>query len=94
MEQSDIKQILALEETDLSNWPNIYVKLYLKNYRIDEENELLLNEVGNNIIEVKAKHSRRDVQTGMCMVLVVPNAPLRSTGNLTAKLILYSQVTS
>ena len=79
LEPSDIKQIRVLEES-LSNWPNTYIKLYLTNYKANEENELLLNEVGNDTIEIKAKHSRRDAKTGTCMVSVNPNAPLSSTG--------------
>ena len=37
-----IKKIQALEETDISNWTSNYIKLYLINYRTNEENELLL----------------------------------------------------
>lgn len=44
LEPSDLKQIRVLEETDLSNWSNTYIKLYLTNYRTNEENELLLKE--------------------------------------------------
>ena len=48
----------------------------LTNYRTNEENEFLINEVGNYVIEIKAKDSRRDAQTGACVALVNPNAPL------------------
>ena len=72
LEPSNIKEIRALEETDHSNWPNTYIKLYMTNYRTNEENELLLNEVGNDIIEIKAKDPRKDAQTRTCMVSLNP----------------------
>ena len=48
----------------------------LTNYGTSEENEFLINEVGNYVTEIKAKDSRRDAQTGACVALVNPNAPL------------------
>ena len=38
-------------------------------YRTNEENELLLNEIGLDVIEIKAKDSGRDSQTGTCLFL-------------------------
>ena len=49
---------------------------------------MLLNEIGNDIIEVKAKDSRRYSQTGTGLVLVNPDILLSSTRNLITKLKL------
>lgn len=50
---------------------------------------MLLSEIGNDVIKVKGKDSRRDSQAGTCLVPVNPNRLLNSTGNLIAKLKLF-----
>ena len=45
-------------------------------YRTNEENELLLNEIGLDIIEIKAKDSGRDSQTGTCLFNFTPKLRL------------------
>ena len=86
----DIEAIKALADTDTSDWPDKYIKLYMFNHLVNNENVNALNKLVEddnvNIVEVKAKDSSKDVKTGSCKVTVTEDADMSSTGNLPTRL--------
>ena len=83
----DLKEIKALVNTDTSNWPDQFVKLYLTNYLAGQENEQSIAKLDSEIFVIQAKDSRRDLKTNTYSVPRIPdNFNLSKTGNLPGKL--------
>ena len=82
----DVMQIKALADTDTSDWPNEFVKLYLTNHLAARENEECIANLNSEIFEMKAEDSRRDLETGTCTVSIPDSTSLNDTANLPAKL--------
>ena len=55
----DIEQTKALKDTDTSNWPEHYVKLYISNLAGTTENEQSLASLNSEIYTINAKDSKR-----------------------------------
>jgi len=88
----DIETIKLLGDTDTSNWPTRYIKLYMFNHLVERDNfdslKRLVREENLNIFQIKAKDEARDFQTGSCKITVNENESLSSTGNLPGQLKL------
>ena len=82
----DVKQIEALANTDTSTWPNEFVKLYLTNNLAGRENEACIANLKEEVFDIKAEDSLRDLETGTCSVSIPDTTSLNKTANLPAKL--------
>ena len=82
----DVMKIQALADTDTSDWPNEFVKLYLTNRLAGRENDACIDKLNSDVFVIKAENSRRDVETGTCSVSLPDNTNLNQTANLPGKL--------
>ena len=86
----DIEIIRALADTDTSEWPDRYIKLYMFNHLVDQDNVSALNKLVKSshveLFEIKAKDSSKDIRTGSCKIAVSEHESISSTGNLPARL--------
>ncbi len=57
-------KIVELENTDTSNWPPEYVKLFLTNFLAGGENEEALARLDNQTHIIQAEDSGKDLETG------------------------------
>jgi hypothetical protein len=62
---SDIGQMRSLSQTDVSSWPQEYVKLFLTNHLADKENEECIEGLQSDVFVINAEDSARDVDTGI-----------------------------
>ena len=82
----DVVQIKALADTDTSDWPNEFVKLYLTNHLAGRENEESIAKLTSEIFVIKAEDSGKDLETGTYSISIPDIASLNQTANLPAKL--------
>ena len=83
----DIEEIRALENTDTSNWPDRYIKLYMYNHLTEKCNnialeQLLRNDITAELYRIRARDSSKDTKTGSCKVTVSDSENISKTANL------------
>ena len=82
---ADVEDIKELANTDTSDWPPDYTKLYVTKALVNNEKEKCMTKLledGKTIVVVHAKDSKADLHTGSQMVNIDENTPISKTGNL------------
>ena len=80
--QEDIDDIKALTNTDTSNWPADYTKLYITNALVNNENDGCLKKCkdkGETIFTIYSKDSTTDRHTGIYKINIDDNLPIGYT---------------
>ena len=82
---ADVEDMKDLSNTDTSDRPSEYAKLYVTNALVNKENEECMRKFqadGKTIFTVHAKNSKADVHTSSCEINIDENISISSTGNL------------
>ena len=74
-------QLKDVANTNVVIWPNKFVKIYLKDYLAGQENE-------NQILNIKAQSSSKDLGTNTCAISLPDCIDLPQTASVPAKLEL------
>ena len=83
----DGRKLEALADTDTSDWPKGFVKMYITNLRANEENERCVKELGTKVYTINAKDSSRDLETNV-LAMSLLDKPIHATGNLQSRIKL------
>ena len=85
---NDAIQVKALANTDTDAWSHEFVKVYLNNYIVAQENKDCVGKLDSEFAFIKAQDSNKDIKTNICSITRPDNISLSQTSNLLAKLKL------
>ena len=90
----DVIQIKTLANTDTTTWPDEFVKVYLNNYLVDQENEGCISKLDSEVVILKAQDGNSNIETNTCSISIPDNINLSQTANPLAilKLCVGSRV--